>query len=580
MLTKDNNHFVKSEIAHLIKKNDNHLLETRSRITINDSREILTYCAALLIQKRLAHSSQVKVLYDQATDLSIFQIHTTIPLNLTIIKEINTEDIITVDYPDHKLDLSIFPLVDQKHYQYTLKIYGEYFHFHNQNIEEDKINFIVIELSSTKDKDSNQFISEIRAIFGKNEQEISLKQLQLNELMKGDHRYLGKQMNLFHFEKESPGIPFFHPNGYTLWRLIENYIRQVNDKYLYREIKTPLLANIDLWQKSGHADKYTDGMYKTSYEEREYVIRPMNCPTSIQVFKKMNLSYRDLPIRLSEFGIVHRNEPSGSLNGLFRSRSFTQDDAHIFCLEKHLVNEITMILKQCEEIYSFFGFQQSSLTFKLATRPDQYIGEMTSWIEAEKYLEESLNQQNIPWQIAKKEGAFYGPKIEIHLQDKVQRTWQCGTIQLDFSMTERLNAYYIDKDGAKQYPLLIHRAILGSFERFIGILLEHYQGKLPLQFMPIQMVICTINETLSSYAQKQASLLSSIGIRISLDNRQETLSSKIRDANLNYIPIIGIIGENEYKTNSITLRIGNDIKKCLSIEEIKTIIISLIRRSP
>ncbi|MFV0278720.1 MAG: threonine--tRNA ligase, partial [Parahaliea sp.] len=320
----------------------------------------------------------------------------------------------------------------------------------------------------------------------------------LQEAEKRDHRKIGKQLGLFHLQEEAPGMVFWHPAGWSIYQVIEQYMRQAQREQGYREIKTPQLVDISLWQRSGHADKFGDDMFLLGTQEREFAVKPMNCPCHVQVFNQGLKSYRDLPLRLAEFGSCHRNEPSGSLHGIMRVRGFTQDDAHIFCTEEQIQPEVSAFIDFLHGVYDDFGF--SEVIYRLSTRPEQRVGTDTDWDRAEKALAEALDKHHLPWEELPGEGAFYGPKIEFSLKDSIGRVWQLGTIQVDFSMPGRLDAQYVAEDGSRQVPVMLHRAILGSFERFIGILVEHYEGVFPAWLAPTQAVVLNITDKQADYA--------------------------------------------------------------------------------
>ena len=374
----------------------------------------------------------------------------------------------------------------------------------------------------------------------------------LEEAEKRDHRKLGRQLDLFHFQPEAPGIAFWHGQGSALWRVVEDYIRDSNQRYGCQEIRTPLIADFSLWEKSGHADKYADNMFMTHSENRDYAIRPMNCPTCVQVYNQSLYSYRDLPVRMAEFGIVHRNEASGALHGLLRVRSFTQDDGHVFCHEEQIEQEVVQMIRQSFEVYRDFGFGQ--IAVKLALRPEHRIGSDAIWDKAEAKLAEALESQGVAYDLLPEEGAFYGPKIEFHLYDAIGRSWQCGTIQVDFSMPERLGATYIDANSQKQTPVMIHRAIVGSLERFIGMLIEHYAGKLPVWLAPTQVAVLGISNKQDEYLRQVCEKLQKNGIRAKLDLRNEKIGFKIREHTLSKIPFFVIAGEKEQQENVVTIR--------------------------
>ena len=377
----------------------------------------------------------------------------------------------------------------------------------------------------------------------------------LEEAEKRDHRKIGKALDLFHFQEESPGIAFWHENGTHIWREVEDYIRKLNQKYECKEVRSPLMADFSLWEKSGHASKYAENMFSTHSENRDFAIRPMNCPCHVQLYNTKMHSYRDLPVRMVEFGVVHRNEPSGSLHGLLRVRSFTQDDGHIFCTEDQLESEVSIMVEQCFEVYKDFGFDDYDV--KIALRPDERIGSDEVWDKAESMLQSALTNKNVKFDLLPGEGAFYGPKIEFHLKDAIGRSWQCGTIQVDFSMPERLGATYVDKNSNKQIPVMLHRAIVGSLERFIGMLIEHYAGNLPLWLAPVQVVVTGISNHQDEYCRKVFEMLIKSGLRAKLDLRNEKIGFKIREHTLSRVPYFVILGKNEEEQNIITIRKHN-----------------------
>lgn len=374
----------------------------------------------------------------------------------------------------------------------------------------------------------------------------------LKEAEKRDHRKIGKALNLYHFQGESPGIAFWHPKGTAIWRVVEDYVRSSNAKYGCTEIRTPLIADISMWEKSGHAAKYAENMFMTHSENRDYVIRPMNCPTCVQVYNHHLHSYRDLPIRMAEFGVVHRNEASGALHGLLRVRSFTQDDGHIFCTEAQIESEVALMVEQCFEVYRDFGF--TDFDVKLSLQPKNHVGSYEIWDKSEKALANVLDNQKIAFAYLPGEGAFYGPKIEFHLKDAIGRSWQCGTIQLDFSMPMRLGATYIDESSKKQVPVMLHRAIVGSLERFIGMLIEHYAGKLPVWLSPVQVVLIGISNKKDQYLKEAEKKLRKFGIRTQIDLRNEKIGFKIREHTLARVPFMAIAGEKEQSLGQITVR--------------------------
>lgn len=375
---------------------------------------------------------------------------------------------------------------------------------------------------------------------------------QLEEAKKRDHRTLGEKLELFSFHPEGPGFPFWHPKGQRLFNTVIDYMRGILAESGYGEISTPPILNVDLWHKSGHWGNYKNNMYFTEIDKQKYAIKPMNCPGGMLVFNHRLHSYRELPIRTAEFGLVHRHELSGVLHGLFRVRSFTQDDAHVFCLPEQTKDEIKTLIRMLQRVYKDFGFKDYQI--ELSTRPSKSIGTDSIWERSEKIMSEVAKEETIDIQINAGEGAFYGPKFDFHVNDCLGRSWQLGTIQLDFSMPERLGAKYIDRKGKKQTPVMIHRAILGSVERFLGILIEHYGGALPLWLAPVQARVLLISPRHETYAKKIAKELVDNGLFIEIDSRNETIGKKIREAELEKIPYMLVIGDKEVKSKSIAVR--------------------------
>ena len=373
----------------------------------------------------------------------------------------------------------------------------------------------------------------------------------IEEAEKRDHRKLGRSLDLFHFQEEAPGMVFWHEKGWTLYRLVERYIRDVCYAQ-YREVHTPQVLDRSLWEKSGHWDKFHDMIFATSSENREYAVKPMNCPGHVQIFNNGLRSYRDLPFRIAEFGIVHRNEPSGTLHGLLRARRFTQDDAHIFCAESDLQSEVGRLIDMTYEVYAAFGF--SAIEVALSLRPAQRVGADDLWDKAEAALELALTNKGLKFRVQPGEGAFYGPKIEFTLKDCLARTWQCGTVQMDFSMPERLGAKFVGDDGERHVPVMIHRAILGSMERFIGILIEHHAGRFPAWLAPIQAIALSITEHHGSWAAEVAEMLKNQGFRCDADLRNEKIGLKIREHTLQRIPYLLVIGEREMGNRTVAVR--------------------------
>jgi threonyl-tRNA synthetase len=392
------------------------------------------------------------------------------------------------------------------------------------------------------------------------------KQLQayltrLEEAEKRDHRKIGKTLDLFHWQEEAPGMVFWHNDGWSIYTELEKFVRGKLREYDYDEVKAPLMMDRSLWEKSGHWDKYAENMFTTSSENREYAIKPMNCPGHVQIFNQGLKSYRDLPLRMAEFGCCHRNEPSGALHGLMRVRGFTQDDAHIFCTEEQIESEVGKCIDSVYEIYKIFGFEDISV--KLSTRPEQRVGSDEMWDKAEQTLMATLAGKQIDYQILPGEGAFYGPKIEFTLHDCIGRAWQCGTVQLDFSMPGRLGSTYVAENGERKVPVMIHRAILGSLERFIGILIEEFAGHFPLWLAPTQMVVMNITDNQAEYSKKVVKKLKESGFRAKCDLRNEKIGFKIREHTIRRIPYMLVIGDKEMEAGEIAVRTrkGDDLGK-------------------
>ncbi|MCL6415471.1 threonine--tRNA ligase [Aestuariirhabdus sp. Z084] len=374
----------------------------------------------------------------------------------------------------------------------------------------------------------------------------------IEEAEKRDHRKLGKRLDLFHTQEEAPGMVFWHPNGWTIYQVVEQYMRKVQVENGYQEIKTPQVVDRTLWERSGHWDKFQEMMFTTNSENRDYAVKPMNCPCHIQVFNQGLRSYRDLPLRLAEFGSCHRNEPSGTLHGLMRVRNFTQDDAHIFCSEEAIQEEVATFIELLYEVYKDFGFDD--IILKLSTRPEQRVGSDEVWDQSEAALEAALNATGLEWDLLPGEGAFYGPKIEFSLKDCIGRVWQCGTIQVDFSMPGRLDAQFVAEDGSRQTPVMLHRAILGSFERFIGILVENYAGAMPVWLAPTQAVILNITDNQAEYAQNVAKTLKEAGFRADADLRNEKIGFKIREHTIQKVPYQLVVGDKEMENGTVAVR--------------------------
>jgi len=401
----------------------------------------------------------------------------------------------------------------------------------------------------------------------------------LEEAEKRDHRKIGKALGLFHLQEEAPGMVFWHPAGWTLWQTVEQYMRQVFRENGYQEIKTPLVVGRGLWEKSGHWEKFQEQMFTTHSEERDFAIKPMNCPCHVQVYNQGLKSYRDLPLRLAEFGSCHRNELSGVLHGIMRVRGFTQDDAHIFCTEEQIQDEVSEFIDLLHRVYADFGFFE--VLVKLSTRPAQRVGSDEVWDKAEAALRQALDGKGLEWQLQPGEGAFYGPKIEFSLKDCLGRVWQCGTIQVDFSMPERLGATYVAESGAKQTPVMLHRAILGSMERFIGILIEQHAGFFPLWLAPTQLVVLNITDRQAVYAERIAKELSAKGLRVKTDLRNEKIGFKIREHSMQRIPYLVIVGDKELEAGTATLRTqnGNDLGSFTVAEIVHRLVDEVARRA-
>ncbi len=374
----------------------------------------------------------------------------------------------------------------------------------------------------------------------------------IEEAEKRDHRKLGRRLDLFHVQEEAPGMVFWHPRGWTLYTQIEGYMRQMQRAAGYQEIRTPQLVDFSLWQRSGHADKFGADMFALQIDERAFAIKPMNCPCHVQVYNQGLRSYRDLPLRLAEFGSCHRNEPSGSLHGIMRVRGFTQDDAHIFCTDAQIQGEVARFIDFLHRIYADFGFNE--VIYRLSTRPPQRVGSDEVWDRAEQALADALNHQGLDWELLPGEGAFYGPKIEFSLKDCIGRVWQLGTIQVDFSMPERLGAQYVAQDDSRQVPVMLHRAVLGSFERFIGILIEQYEGAFPPWLAPEQAVVLNITDNQAGYVQEVTEALQNKGFRVTNDLRNEKIGFKIREHTLLKTPYLLIVGDREAQARSVAVR--------------------------
>jgi threonyl-tRNA synthetase len=398
----------------------------------------------------------------------------------------------------------------------------------------------------------NEMLQRVYGTAWANKKQLKQYLNRIAEAEKRDHRRIGKQLDLFHTQEEAPGMVFWHPKGWTVYQVIEQYMRNRQRQEGYKEIKTPQVVDMTLWHKSGHADKFGDDMFMLKAEDREFAVKPMNCPCHVQVFNQGLKSYRDLPLRLAEFGSCHRNEPSGSLHGIMRVRGFTQDDAHIFCTEEQIQPEVSRFIDFLHGVYEDFGF--SEVIYRLSTRPEKRVGSEEDWDRAEKALADALDAHSLPWELLPGEGAFYGPKIEFSLKDCIGRVWQLGTIQVDFSMPGRLDAQYVAEDGARKTPVMLHRAILGSFERFIGILIEHFEGRFPTWLAPEQVAVMNITDKQGEFAQNVVDYLNNSGFRAIADLRNEKIGFKIRERTLAKIPYLLVVGDKEVETQSVAVR--------------------------
>ncbi len=398
----------------------------------------------------------------------------------------------------------------------------------------------------------NEMLQRIYGTAWTNKEDLQNYLFMLEEAEKRDHRKLGKQLDLFHMQDEAPGMVFWHPKGWSIWQEVEHYMRKMFLDFGYQEVKTPTVMDKTLWEKSGHWQNYRDNMFTTSSENRDYAVKPMNCPGHIQIFNNALHSYRELPLRLAEFGSCHRNEPSGSLHGLMRVRGFTQDDAHIFCTEEQIKDEVAQFIVMLFKAYQDFGFKD--VLVKLSTRPEKRVGSDETWDKAEAALKAALVENKLEFDLQPGEGAFYGPKIEFTLKDSLSRLWQCGTIQLDFNLPERLGAEYVTEDNSRKHPVMLHRAIVGSMERFIGILIEHYSGAMPLWLAPTQAVILNIADAHADYASKVMDELKKNHIRCDSDLRNEKITYKIREHSLQKVPYLLIVGEKEMEAGQVAVR--------------------------
>ena len=398
----------------------------------------------------------------------------------------------------------------------------------------------------------NPVLQRIYGVAFDNPKDLKAHLAALEEAQKRDHRKLGRELDLFSFQPEGPGFPFWHPNGLVVYNEIQSYMRETLFRHGYQEIKTPIILNESLWHRSGHWDNYKENMYFTSIDEKDYAVKPMNCPGGLLVFKSNMHSYRDLPIKLSEMGLVHRHEKSGVLHGLFRVRQFTQDDAHVFCTPDQMEDEVIKLIDLIDEVYATFGFTDVHL--ELSTRPAKSIGSDEMWEKAESVLYTALAKKGVEYQLNKGDGAFYGPKIDFHVRDSLKRMWQCGTIQVDFSMPERFELEYTGADGEKHRPVMLHRAILGSVERFLGILIEHFGGAFPVWLAPVQAVILPITDKHHDFATEVRDRLFGLGIRCKLDDRNEKVGYKIREAETQKTPYVCVVGDREVETRTLAVR--------------------------
>ena len=469
------------------------------------------------------------------------------PYKIEIINEIPDDEIIALYHHNEYIDMCRGPHVTSvrhlKAFKLT-KIAGAYW----------------------RGSSDNKMLQRVYGTAWSSEKELKKHLVLLEEAEKRDHRKLGKELDLFHFQDIAPGMVFWHANGWSIYKELEDYIRRKISKEGYKEIKTPQILDKDLWVESGHWDKYKDNMYKTIIDDRELMIKPMNCPGHVQIYNQGIKSYKDLPLRMAEFGSCHRNEPSGALHGLMRVRNFVQDDAHIFCTEDQIESETINFCKLLQDVYSELGFDK--VTIMYADRPDQRVGNDEIWDKAENALLNASKATGIPFDTNRGDGAFYGPKLDFYLHDAIGRKWQCGTLQVDFNMPGRLGASYVGEDNEKHTPVMLHRAILGSLERFTGILIEHYEGKFPLWLAPIQLVIATITSKTDKYAQEIEEKFINKGIRVILDSRNEKINYKVREHSVNKVPYIFVVGVNEMDDKTVAIRkLGSNKQEILSIKD-------------
>ena len=469
------------------------------------------------------------------------------PYKVEIINEIPNDEIIALYHHNEYIDMCRGPHVTSvrhlKAFKLT-KIAGAYW----------------------RGSSDNKMLQRVYGTAWASEKELKKYLILLEEAEKRDHRKIGKELDLFHFQDIAPGMVFWHANGWSIYKELEDYIRRKISKEGYKEIKTPQILDKDLWVESGHWDKYKDNMYKTIIDDRELMIKPMNCPGHVQIYNQGIKSYKDLPLRMAEFGSCHRNEPSGALHGLMRVRNFVQDDAHIFCTEDQIESETINFCKLLQDVYSELGFDK--VTIMYADRPDQRVGDDEIWDKAENALLNASKATGIPFDTNSGDGAFYGPKLDFYLHDAIGRKWQCGTLQVDFNMPGRLGASYVGEDNEKHTPVMLHRAILGSLERFTGILIEHYEGKFPLWLAPIQLVIATITSKADKYAQEIEEKFISKGIRVILDSRNEKINYKVREHSVNKVPYIFVVGVNEMDDKTVAIRkLGSNKQETLNIQD-------------
>jgi threonyl-tRNA synthetase len=424
-----------------------------------------------------------------------------------------------------------------------------------------------------KGDSKNKMLTRIYGTAWKDDKDLNAHLHSIEEAEKRDHRKLGKEMNLFHFQEEAPGMVFWHPDGWTIYRLLQNFIRNKLEAYDYKEINTPQVVDRKLWEASGHWDKYRENMFITEIDEehanekRTNALKPMNCPCHVQVYNQGLKSYRDLPLRYAEFGSCHRYEASGTMHGLMRVRGFTQDDGHIFCTEEQIESETKLFIQLLSDIYKDLGFDKFDI--KLSTRPETRVGSDEVWDKAENALESAIKKLDLPYEIDEGDGAFYGPKLDFVLTDAIGREWQCGTFQADFNLPDRLDAEFVGEDGQKHIPVMIHRAVLGSFERFIGVLIENYSGKLPFWLAPMQVVIVTIISDVDDYAEEVVQLLNNIDIRCKADTRNEKISYKVREHSAAKVPVILALGKREKSDRTVSIRrIGSDKTETLSLDNV------------